>query len=218
MVKMKVEKNVKQRILNSALKEFSCLGYSGARMERIAKNAKINKAMLFYYFSSKKNLYQQVVRGVFQKIFPLVMQLVSSQPTAEEFFEKLPGLYVDFASKNPQFMPMVMMELIQNPKNITSILSEYFKDNVSKGLPGPPQLIKLIKKWHSENKITEKDPMQFMLNIVSLSLLSILAKPFLDALFNLAPPEIITVDFGKDDFYKKRIESIINLLKRGMLA
>jgi TetR/AcrR family transcriptional regulator len=60
----------KQKILNAALKEFATLGYAGARMEKIARRAEINKAMLFYYFSSKDNLYQEVLKHVLKKIFP----------------------------------------------------------------------------------------------------------------------------------------------------
>ena len=214
---MNIEKDVRQRILKAALKEFSTFGFSGARMERIAEAAKINKAMLFYYFASKKNLYQRVIREVFQQIFPMVMQLLSSQPTAEEFLEQLPGLYVGFAAKNPQFMHLVMLELIQNPKNITSVLTEFFKENAEKGLPGPPQLIQLIRNWHEKKIITEEDPMHFMLNVVSLSLLSILAKPFLEALFRLAP-QAPAAPAGDEEFLRKRVNSIINVLKRGMLA
>jgi TetR/AcrR family transcriptional regulator len=51
-----------QRILKAALKEFSTYGLSGARMERIAEVAKVNKAMIFYYFSSKEKLYEVVIR------------------------------------------------------------------------------------------------------------------------------------------------------------
>jgi TetR/AcrR family transcriptional regulator len=45
------------RILDAALKEFSGLGMAGARTERIAAAAGVNKALLYYYFDSKEKLY-----------------------------------------------------------------------------------------------------------------------------------------------------------------
>ena len=45
------------RILSAALQEFSAYGLAGARMDRIAAAAAVNKALLYYYFQSKENLY-----------------------------------------------------------------------------------------------------------------------------------------------------------------
>ena len=45
------------RILESALREFSSLGMAGARMDQIAAAAGVNKALLYYHFDSKENLY-----------------------------------------------------------------------------------------------------------------------------------------------------------------
>ena len=42
-------------------KEFSTHGLSGARTDRIAESAKVNKALLYYYFKSKQGLYAAAV-------------------------------------------------------------------------------------------------------------------------------------------------------------
>lgn len=57
--------HTQRQILQSAFHEFARYGFSGARMERIAKRAKTNKAMLHYYFGSKRKLYQAVLEKVF---------------------------------------------------------------------------------------------------------------------------------------------------------
>jgi AcrR family transcriptional regulator len=54
-----------ERILAGALREFSRHGYAGARMDRIAKQARISKRMLFYYFTSKRRLFQAVIDSAF---------------------------------------------------------------------------------------------------------------------------------------------------------
>jgi AcrR family transcriptional regulator len=55
-----------RRILASALQEFSTYGFAGARMDRIALRARISKRMLFYYFKSKANLFEIILREAIQ--------------------------------------------------------------------------------------------------------------------------------------------------------
>jgi len=56
------------RILDAALREFSSLGLAGARMEQIAAAAGVNKALLYYHFDSKENLYLAAVEMISAKI------------------------------------------------------------------------------------------------------------------------------------------------------
>jgi len=52
-------------IMAAALKEFSQFGYAGARIERIAKNAKCNIRMLYHYFGAKRGLYVAVLENAY---------------------------------------------------------------------------------------------------------------------------------------------------------
>ena len=52
------------RILDAALREFSDKGLAGARTERIATAAGVNKALLYYYFESKEKLYAAALEMV----------------------------------------------------------------------------------------------------------------------------------------------------------
>ncbi len=56
------------RILDAALSEFSVNGLSGARTDRIAQSAGVNKALLYYYFESKENLYLAALEMIAGKI------------------------------------------------------------------------------------------------------------------------------------------------------
>ena len=56
------------RILDAALGEFSSLGMAGARMDQIAAAAGVNKALLYYHFDSKENLYIAAVEMISAKI------------------------------------------------------------------------------------------------------------------------------------------------------
>lgn len=56
-----VQKGSREKILIAAKKEFSRVGFSGARMDAIARSAELNKAMIHYYFSTKEKLYLAVL-------------------------------------------------------------------------------------------------------------------------------------------------------------
>ena len=56
--------NSKNKILIAARKIFAEKGYDGARVDEIAREAGINKAMLYYYFKSKDNILKEVVNNI----------------------------------------------------------------------------------------------------------------------------------------------------------
>jgi AcrR family transcriptional regulator len=52
----------RDRILAAALTEFSAKGFAGARIDAIARRARVNKRMLYYCFGAKQDLYREVLR------------------------------------------------------------------------------------------------------------------------------------------------------------
>jgi TetR/AcrR family transcriptional regulator len=53
------------RLLNAAIEEFCKRGYSGARVDFIARRARVNKQLLYYYYKSKSGLYVSVLERVY---------------------------------------------------------------------------------------------------------------------------------------------------------
>lgn len=53
------------KILTSAKRNFALHGFEGARIEEIAQEAEINKAMIYYHFKNKKALYEEVLSSFF---------------------------------------------------------------------------------------------------------------------------------------------------------
>jgi AcrR family transcriptional regulator len=51
----------RERILASALREFSDKGFAGARVDRIARRARVNKRMLYHYFGNKASLFHEIL-------------------------------------------------------------------------------------------------------------------------------------------------------------
>ena len=51
----------RERILAAALQEFSAKGLAGARVDAIARRARVNKRMLYHYFGDKEDLYREIL-------------------------------------------------------------------------------------------------------------------------------------------------------------
>ena len=199
--------DTKERIINSAMKEFSLNGFNGSRVENITKNANINKAMLFYYFDSKQNLYDIIIKKTATALMVKLNEVIHPELTIEEFLDKFPDIYIDFFSKNKYFINMLSIDLIQNPNHIADLIGKMF---VEKFGDGPAPFETLVLKWYKEKKITEKDPIHFILNIMSLVIFPFIIKPIPEKIFKRKIDE-------NEEYYDYRKKSIKNILKRGLL-
>jgi TetR/AcrR family transcriptional regulator len=197
----------KDRILLAARKEFSEMGFSGARMDAIARGAGSNKAMLFYYFSSKEKLYHTILREVMGEFFTKIRDLLAQELAPAAFMEKFPKLYIELFARHPDFVRIVAFDLIHNPENICAIMAAIISEMTTQQ---PHPLFDLIRRWHAQGLISEADPLHFMMNIVALSIFSFIGKPMVEAISGIRVA-------NDDDFYRKRIASVVNVLQRGML-
>src|SRR5881397_1660413 len=71
-----------EQILDAAALEFAERGYAGARVDRIARRAAVNKAMLYYHFKSKQRLYRTLLRRVFTRAAERLQAIAQSKATA----------------------------------------------------------------------------------------------------------------------------------------
>ena len=71
---MKTHLNTEVRIKEAAKIVFIKKGMSGARMQEIADEAGINKAMLHYYYRSKEKLFQTTFKEILDDFFPNILE------------------------------------------------------------------------------------------------------------------------------------------------
>ena len=203
------DENVSRKdvILAAARREFAGHGFSGARVEAIARAAGCNKAMLFYYFSSKEKLYRAVLDQALAEIFAEIGSVVQARLTPESFMERFPEIYIRFLARNPDLPRILIFDLIHNPENISRTVGEIFRENASFM---PQRLLDMIRAWHAQGLISEADPLHFMLNVVSLSIFSFVGRPMVEAISGFKVRD-------EDEFYRTRIQSVVHILKKGML-
>lgn len=178
MNSFKKDKQTEKRILESAKKIFHRKGFSGTRMQEIADDAGINKAMLHYYFRNKQKLFDAIfIEGV-EKISPKIKELLNVQMPLFEKIRFFVKSYITLLQENYYLPNFIINEVNQNPnllvelisKNKSFILEKFYLDVVE------------AKK---KNLIIDVDFPTLVTNIVSLCIFPILAKPFLTVVLGL---------------------------------
>lgn len=107
-----VDPGTREAILTSAVEAFSSEGLSGARVDRIAADADVNKALIYYYFKSKEELYEAVLLRLFA---PPVEAVEALEKRGGKPLEKLRLLYTRLAAhfaENPALPRIMMRELL----------------------------------------------------------------------------------------------------------
>lgn len=100
------EQGTRERIRRAAMHEFSEQGLSGARVERIAREADVNIRMIYYFFGSKKGLLEEVLREIFMQ---RRAQLVSRYDTVADLLAS----YFDGYAEDSQRVRLLQWEALQ---------------------------------------------------------------------------------------------------------
>lgn len=79
MVSQSIDGDTDLALLDSATEVFSAHGFAGARVDSIARLAKVNKAMIYYHFKSKRGLYQAVLLRLFQGVLGEIERVVRDE-------------------------------------------------------------------------------------------------------------------------------------------
>jgi len=118
----------KAAIVAGALEEFAELGLAGARIDEIARAARVNKALLYYYFESKEHLYEGVVEQMF---VAMTAALRGALGTADGPREKLLG-FLDANFKVLAAQPAYARLLEQEMDIVKVFLNNLKPDTASK--------------------------------------------------------------------------------------
>ena len=173
MVKIKIEKSTEEKILAAAKKVFIAKGMYGARMQDIADEAGINKALLHYYFRSKEKLFEVIFLEAAQKLFPKINSIFESDIPLFQKIENFAEEYITIMSENPYLPLFVLNEVSQDPEIF--IQKMWGKQN----LPKPKIFLDQIEKEVRKGTIKKISPLHLLINLISLSIFPFVAKPMI---------------------------------------
>ena len=96
------------QILSAAALEFAERGFAGARVDRIARRARVNKAMLYYHFKSKQALYRALLRRTFSRAAERLQEIVASAARPSEKLDRAIEAFTELI-RGQAFFPSIML-------------------------------------------------------------------------------------------------------------
>jgi AcrR family transcriptional regulator len=177
MDKIKTE-NTETEILIAAKEIFQQKGMAGARMQEIADKAKINKALLHYYYRSKQLLFEAVFKSDFSLLAPQLNKVLNDDSDLFEKIRKFTENYVSFVIKHPYLPNFVVQELNKNPEFVQKLRSE-------KNFPSIEKFKLQVSDAINHGIIKPIEAEQLFINIISLNIFPFIGEPLLMALVNV---------------------------------
>jgi AcrR family transcriptional regulator len=165
------KENTEDRIVEAAKKVFIQKGMDGARMQQIADEAGINKALLHYYFRTKNKLFEKIFSLVFRDIFEVLEMAVLKELNFEQFLEQFITEYIKLLKRKPYIPQFVIHEINRNPERIVEQMKNTRFDK--------QQLFNVIEQAAIDKQIRPIPPVHLVTNILALCLFPFVAKPII---------------------------------------
>lgn len=108
----------RQAIVQAAAAEFAARGFAGAGVDRIARLAGVNKAMIYYHFRNKAHLYHEIVREMFTAISARTSAVAASTLTPEEKIDRFVEAIVAEAGARPHLPSMMIREAAEGARRL----------------------------------------------------------------------------------------------------
>lgn len=161
------------QILNAARQEFFSKGMDGARMQAIADAAGINKALLHYYFRSKKGLFKAVFKTAIREITESMIEVLSSN---QDFLDVIPQffrIHAGFLQKNPEIPQFIISEVSRHGDLIIEGFMAFREEGIYNRFETE------IKQLVNQGRIKPIEPFDLLVNMISLSVFPVLGAPML---------------------------------------
>ena len=173
-------------ILAAARDEFAQHGLGGARMDRIAGRAALNKRLIYYYFEDKETLFQAVLEQSYRDIRQAEQQLNLQELHPADALRRLVEFTWDYYLKHPEFLTLLNSANLHRARHLQ-------ESRRARELNSPliDMLARILERGRSEGTFRGGiDPLQLYISIAGMSYFYLSNNHTLSAIFGrdlLAP-------------------------------
>jgi TetR/AcrR family transcriptional regulator len=177
-------------ILQAAAHEFAAHGVAGARTDAIAREARVNKALLYYYFKDKETLYGAVLDDAFSGLKNAVFQVLDSQLPPREKIMAYAGAYFDFIASNQLYPRLMQREMMRaregNSPHIEKVIKTYIQ-------PIFLRVSEVLREGIAKGEFRTVNPVHFVPSMVAMIVFYFSSAPMMQKIvgFNPLTPERI---------------------------
>jgi TetR/AcrR family transcriptional regulator len=170
-----MDKTTEEKIYEAARRIFVLKGMEGARMQEIADEAGMNKALLHYYFRSKENLFKAVFKDIFTKFFLKVKDTLFSDIPSQEKMIIFIDNYIDLIMANPYVPQFIINEINRDPKVLKTLM---FESGIE-----PQKILELFYDEVKSNNLSKIDPRHIVISLLGMLIFPFVARPLLQMVY-----------------------------------
>jgi len=171
-------------ILQAAVREFSREGIAGARTDAIARAARVNKALLYYYFKDKDTLYSAVLDQVFGGLTESIQAALSTDLPPREKLLAYVGAHFDYIAGHPLYPRIVQGEMMRAARGrapqLERIVKQYF-------VPLFRKVAAVIEEGQATGEFRSVDPMHFVPSMIAVIVFHFTNAPVLRMIAGIDP-------------------------------
>lgn len=195
------------RILEAAIRQFSENGLAGARTEQIAEEAGVNKALLYYYFKSKDDLYSAALESVFEGVRSASVATLETEASAGERFLQIVLSNFDRSYSHPSMRSLMQQEMVRlhrgEENRLAPMAENFFK-------PLWVMVDKLLEEGIAAGELIAGDPAQMRYTAFGANVFYFLSAPLIRLAMGIEP-------LGADELARRR-RAVIELLGQSIFV
>ena len=173
-------------ILKAAERIYAESGLAGARTEAIAAAARVNKALLYYYFKSKEGLYQRVVGSQVREFQQQAREVLSAKGPAGPILLRYVSYHFDFMGTHPHYPRIFQRMMMEGDRRLERMIREH-------SIPLKKLLVALLERGMKSGEFRRLNKAHTIISIAGLTA----------HYFNIAPAfRLVT---GQDPYSKSNL-------------
>src|ERR1700745_3056289 len=152
-------------ILQAAAQEFAEHGIAGARTDAIAREARVNKALLFSYFKDKETLYGSVLDTAFSGLKNPVFRVLDGELPPREKMMAYVGAYFDFIASNQIYPRLMQREMMRAREGQSQHIDKIIKNYIQ---PIFTRVSELMRMGIAQGDFRPVNPAHFVPSMVAM--------------------------------------------------
>ena len=114
----KTDLDSRSAIFAAAATAFSARGFDGVGVDDIARQAGVNKAMIYYHFADKLALYREVVGEMMGAVGARVTAVAEAHAAAPDKLDAFIAAFMEMADQRPWFPTMLLREIAEGAPHL----------------------------------------------------------------------------------------------------
>jgi len=196
-----------ERIFRAAMALFIKKGKHGAKMQEIADQAQINKAMLHYYFRSKEKLFAHVFETVAGKVFGSLHTLFKDEVPFSVSLRLFIDNYISMLNSNPHILMFILREIGEGGETALNTIDDMLKKGAFKL---PDAFVKAADNAVQKKEIKAVNGIQLMLSVIGAANYFFFAEPMIRGLLES------NKSYNRKEFLEQRKHDIFDLVYNGI--